>query len=190
MENVPPPEALDMSHPSRLIRHRLQAILAGQTIAESRIFTNRDAPIAAPLKLGPVLLIYDRLEDSEIFEEAPRQYLHHLRVGIELVVPDMAAGDHDDMVDDLAHQVRLILYKDRSLRGCAEDVTLEETEGSETHQGETLVGSKRQTWKIDYLETALEGDPTDCRPLEAVTVEWRFPPPDGSDLHAQDEIAP
>jgi hypothetical protein len=107
-----------MSTQRKKIRQAIKALLLDNTPAGARVWTNRPNPLSqrpgqqsASSQL-PAILIYTRSEDSEVFNESPRQYKRTVEVVVEIAAA--MNDDIDDTLDDYAQTVEnLILLDDR-----------------------------------------------------------------------------
>jgi len=181
----------------KVIRRELARVLDGNTVAGSRISTNRSVP--AWTGALPAIGIFARSETIEVLNEAPRIYVRALRIGIELFVERGTANGEpiDDQVDDLAAQVEALVLPrlqlpELELDGLVMHPPRSGFEGVETeddYEGETLLGAARLTFVFAYLTEVLEGEEEDLDRLKTVAVDWDFAPPDG-ELEASDAIHP
>lgn len=145
------------------IRKKVAEILRGNTDAGNRVFPNASVP---PWEEElPVILIYPRSESVAKYAEAPREFERDLDLTIEIIAkgpetdedgnpPVDSAGNPkkalEDILDDIADQVEILMAKDETLQNTADDSILKSTEFEFESAGALPIGSARLTYGVTY----------------------------------------
>ena len=118
-----------MTYRRKTIRDQIKKLLAGQTDAGQRVYTNRSSPTwQEELNNGPVILIYTLNENVERYAQSPREYKRQLEVTVEIIAtgpeddtcPENCELLLDDILDMMAFQVDCYLLVTNTL-GCDEN---------------------------------------------------------------------
>ncbi len=141
-----------MAHQRKLIRAAAVAKLTGQTAVGSKVYANRIKPFVSNgwASQLPAIVVYTLDEQAEIYNAAPREYLRT----VQLVVEIQASADEalDDVLDDIAAQVELILLRDDTLSGTVNDLQLARSRMALKDEGETLIGACMLQFDAQYLD--------------------------------------
>lgn len=177
-----------MSHQRKKIRQAIAALLLNNTPAGDRVWTNRPNPLSqrpsqqsASSQL-PAILIYTRIEDSDVFNEAPRQFLRTVEVVVEIAE---AMNDAiDDTLDDYAETVERLILLDDSLgqdpdfpndpeERVASETRLVRSQMTIADGGEIPIGAAILTFEVDYhTYHPGEGQPDDLD--DFLTADIRY----------------
>lgn len=185
-----------MSLLRKYLRTEVANRLMGNTIAESRVTTNRGNAVWD--EEVPALAIYCRREDVEKLNTSPIRLRRACLIAVELYVGETKGKNISDQIDDLCEQVEQILLPAMHLPGTTEELELDSTDSGLQSveidvdaQGEALLGAARLTFLWVYYQNIDELDSVQNEDLglfERAFVSWDFPPPNG-DLEAVDDIA-
>lgn len=141
-----------MAHPRELIRKQAVALLLDATDAGASVYASRVAPLISNEWQSelPAIIVFTMDESSEIFNQAPREYLRK----VELVVEIHADGNGalDDTLDTLARQVERLLLMDDTLGGTANDLRYSRSRMVLLDQAEKLTGACRLIFEAEYLD--------------------------------------
>ncbi len=143
----------------KIIRKKIAQILTNQTDAGARVFPN--ASVLPGDEELPVILIYPRSENATLYAVAPRELERAVDVTIEIVAKgpeintDLQTPENDektleDILDDIADQVEVIMAKDETFGGLADDSILSNTEFEFESSGGSPIGSARLTYSVTY----------------------------------------
>lgn len=149
-----------MPHSRQLIRDALvSALVAGGTVAGSRVFPSRYIPIRR--SEIPALAVYlnDEDVDPTSWESAPVLYVREADVVIQGWVEATAGEDIDDLLDDLALEVEDVVAADDNIAGI-ERIRLSSTEKQVTVEGDRLTGILVIRYAARYSQYAVETAPT------------------------------
>ena len=167
-----------MSGQRKKIREAIKALLVNKTPSADRVWTNRPNPLS--LRPGqkstreqlPAILIYTKVEDAEVFNEAPREYLRTVEVIVEVAA---AMNDTiDDTLDEYAEQIEDIILEDDSLgqdpqypndprERVAAETRIIRTNLVIADGGEIPIGAAIITFEVDYYKYS-PGEPSTERP--------------------------
>lgn len=141
-------------HTRQAIREAVVNLLKGTsasrpTAAGERVFDSRFRNIF-PAEL-PCLIVYAMDETVEDRRSSPRMIDRSLSLAVDIFAE--ATDQVEDDLDALAEQVESVMSADETLGGLTYDCILSETEMSVVADGETLIGSARLTFIIEYEET-------------------------------------
>lgn len=183
-----------MSSKRKAIRKAIRNILLNKTEAKDRVFTNQSTP--SWVEDLPVILIYSRSEDNEVFNESPREWKRTVNMAIECIAvapesPNIGDSDEsparllDDLLDDIADKIELELSRDDTLNCTADDINLSSTEFDFEGDGQMPVGSVRLIYQVTYYTNVpanidLQPEVSD---YEQAGVEWNV----GHDNESPDE---
>ena len=190
---------------AKAIRHSIASALKGKTIAGNRVVEQRNEPIRPDVEGGPVLSVFTLDEDAQVQIDGPqRTYRVALELAVELFLEerptaDPTAGAADNRVDDLSAQVFCVVepciakLEGTPIDGAPHALDLnpsesvyDRTDVGFDSKGRQIAGSARMVWTVTYARSVpLQNEEID---LEAVSIAWDFPPPDG-ETDAGDEIA-
>lgn len=180
-----------MSGGAMRIRH---AVVAGlkleATAAGDRVYANRLRPVWN--ESLPAILVFTRDESPiELFQVSPRIYRRVLRLAIVAVAQEDGPVAIDDRLDLLAAEIegfafrdpyfglRALGFPDIELEGAVLD-QVEHVVLADEKKPDRKIQGQRITFRVPFLDPAIEGDPADCRDLTVVGIEWRIKP--GDDL--------
>lgn len=151
----------------KLVREAIRGVLMNRTVAGASVFKTRMTAIRP--KEYPVIGIYTPLEliDQDSIETAPRVYMCFLTVMIETALDGptptattpIPANPIDDLVDDLAQQIKELLFADRTLGGLVYDLWLVQTENAVNVDGDVPLGGFRMTLTARYEVPEFDHDP-------------------------------
>lgn len=171
------------------IRHAVVAGLKAEaTAAGDRVYGNRLRPLWN--ESLPAILVFTRDESPiELFQVSPRIYRRVLRLAIVVVDQEDGPPAIDDRLDLLASAVESFAFRDPyfGLRSLAfpdielEGAVLDQVEHVlmvDEKKPERKVQGQRITFRVPFLDPAIEGDPADVRDFTGVGVEWRLKPGD------------
>lgn len=103
----------------KLIRSTLRDFLKGKTDAGDNVFTNTAS--ASWSEQLPLIAIYARSEDVELFAVSPREYKRTLHLMIEVIVQGAESADPaqevaaEDALDDILAQIEKAIAPDETL---------------------------------------------------------------------------
>ncbi len=183
-----------MSSQRKAIRTALvSALIAANTAAGARVYASRVVDWAR-IEL-PAIGVYFEREAVEVFEEAPRRYLHTAELRIECVAQLASVGGPnskkvpqllEDALDDLGDEVLQVLFRDPEVAETCRDSRLIGGEITVSKDGALHIGAFVQRWEVEFLTEAPAPVP-DLDDLEVASVEWDLGPPDEV-IEAVDEI--
>lgn len=170
------PFSLGDKHERREIRDAVVAALTGKTVAESRIYKSRRAPI--PTAKLPALCVYTDSEtvDPATVSTAPRELKRILTLVVEgWISADGANADQlDDLFDALALEIETAIDLDDSLGGTVFWCAPAATEFGVTVEGSRPMGCVHIEFTAVYhseLRTGTQDDERDN--LDAIDVKTR-----------------
>lgn len=189
----------------RLIREKFTEILKGQTSVGERVFSNPSAPTWA--EELPVILIRTLTESSEMYGQAPREYMRTLQIMVEIIVEGGEDGlcpstDDDgqpcqtfveDKLDDIAHEIEDALFLDTTVGDTASDLMPVSAEFDFVAEGASPIASARMIYNVVYYEllpASLDKVPG-IADFKTANVSWKVghdnEPPDDI-IEAKDKI--
>lgn len=141
----------------------------GKTIAGKNVKASRSIP--TDIADLPVILIYLKNEDVEIFDESPRRYRRLANFSVECI----AVGDNDDDADNnaelLVKEVEDALAIDETLGCLLSDSWLGNVNFQSEADGQSPVAAGVLTFNAEYFQ---ESSPKDNAPDFLRTgVEWQ-----------------
>lgn len=162
-----------MAHPRQLIRKQAVAVLLGATNAGASVFASRVRPFISNSWQSdlPAICVFTMDETSEIFNQAPREYLRR----VELVVEIHADGNDalDDTLDTLARQVERVLLMDDTLGDTVNDLQYVRSRMVLLDQSEQLTGACRLIFEAEYFDRHPDDLFNESLPdLNTVTTEY------------------
>jgi hypothetical protein len=181
----------------KAIRKKIVELLkAGNTKAQDRVYPNYAIPSWE--ENLPVILVYNRDEEIEKFNQAPRELKRDVQFVMEIIEKgsdndeDLAPGvdSLSDKLDDLCEQVEAIFDADETLGGTTDDSILTNMQFTYEGEGNRPTASARLTYMVTYVRHTL--DNADTLPdLEQTNVDWKVGHHDSApadDIEAKDEI--
>lgn len=140
-----------MPHQRQLIRHAVQAQLAGQTAALTRVLRMKRTPWKA--NQLPGISVYTLEESVDQARTLPRELDRTLQLKVEgaLVLTD----DIDDALDALALEIENAIHADPTFGETAEDSYLAATDIVIDAAAEQPVGSVILTYNVRYYTQAV-----------------------------------
>jgi len=128
------------------------------TDAKDQVFTSQTTP--SWVDDLPVILIYTRSEDVEVFNEAPREWKRMVNFVIEVLAKgpeepnqeDVTAETEflDDVLDKITSQIECELSRDDTLNMTADDINLSSVEFAFEGEGQVPLGSARLIYQVTY----------------------------------------
>ena len=168
----------------KAIRKAIAAILKNKTDAKEKVFSNQTTP--SWVEDLPVILVYTRSEDVEVFNEAPREWKRVTNFVVEVIAvgpeepnqEDVSSGNCkflSDILDDIAHQVECELSRDDTLGGNADDINLSSTEFAFEGEGSQPLGSVRLIYAVTYYTDAPASidKQQGVSDFEGANVDWK-----------------
>lgn len=141
-----------VSHPRTAIRKKAVELLMGNTGVGASVYVSRVAPFIVNDwdNQLPAISVYTMDEAGEIHNAAPREYRRTVQLAVE--IQGEADEALDDVLDEIARQVELILLRDDTLDGTASDLRYSQTQMVLREQGKTVIGACRIIFDADYLD--------------------------------------
>lgn len=183
-----------MSSQRKAVRTALvSALVAANTAAAARVYASR--VVEWDRVELPAVGVYFEREAVEVFEEAPRRYLHTAELRIECVAQLASAGGPnskkvpqqlEDALDDLGDQVLQVLFRDPEIAETCRDARLVGGEVAVRKDGALHIGAFIQRWEVEFFTEAPAPVP-ELDDLEGVGVRWDLAPPDEV-IEAEDSI--
>jgi hypothetical protein len=176
-----------MSLERKAIREAVAGLLLGKTNAGAKVYTDRTRPLEfADL---PCLVVWTKAEKSEIFNQAPREYMRTLVVSVQIfATADDGAVDQLDLISEQVEQVigqnDLLTFNGENT---ACDTRIIGGEGEYTSEGEQLLGWWRIDIEADYRKYSPSEISENLGDLEGVDIKYDCAPADGR-LEAEDQI--
>lgn len=170
-----------MAKTRKAIRKKLIAILKGKTSAEDRVYDNPSIP---PWEENlPVINIYNRNEDADLYAQAPREYKRTVMFAIECHAsgPDQSEQLPEgtpllsDILDDMCEAIEAAIERDDSLGDEVDESLLTSIQFATEGEGNQPNGSARLLYAVTYYRMApLSIDKQDgVSDLEEVNAEWK-----------------
>lgn len=173
-------------HPRAVIRRAVRSLLAGETVAGSRVEATRIAPYRR--QELPAIGVYTLEEtvDGESALTAPRELTRELKLEIAgWVTPGSSV---DDAMDALALQIEQAMEADPTLGGVAGDSILVSTTTGLQGEGEQLMGLVTLEYSVTYRTDVLELAEGSGEFLTADVLFNLRPPEPPEDDSAHDEL--
>jgi len=197
-----------MSLKRKAIRKAIGDILKVQnagvyvTDAQDRVFTSQTTP--SWVEDLPLILIYTRSEDVEIFNEAPREWKRMVNFVIEVIAKgpeepnliDVNATTEflDDTLDKITSQVECELSRDDTLNATADDINLSSVEFAFEGDGQFPIGSARLIYQVTYYTSVPDSidKQAGVTDLTGADIDWHVghdnEAPDLTNTEAQDSV--
>jgi hypothetical protein len=139
-----------MTAERKAIRLHVANLLKDKTAAGEKVFASRAFPVWD--QELPVVLVYTNAEQSEILNEAPREY----RRTVRLVVEALAKADQgvDDILDDMAEAIEQAMALDDTLAGKATDCRVSQVDLEVVDGGEKAIAALRLSYDVQYVKLA------------------------------------
>lgn len=192
----PPLQPAALSSRAR-IRGAVRAVLMNHTAAGDRVYLNRSE--AWSRDEFPAIGLYYAPDRGQIANDAERQYLRTLELGVEVIVArrlgfevgsnavgDAIAFSESDELDDLCDQVERSLLADVSLGGIAADLLLIRTDMDFDARGERVLGAARIVFNLSYFEPVVERSVLLARDFRTLHAEWKVPAPQSTPTASDD----
>ena len=170
-------------HPRTRIRQYVVAKLkAAATDAAERVHSERVDPLQASDGWElPALNVFTRDESADEWAKSPRTLRRVVELAIDIVADGKTA---EDLIDEIAKVVEVIVGADITLGQWADDVILRSTETSFDGSGAKKFGAARLVFSVTY-GTEVSVEPTDL--LSRIQNEWNFSHPDAQ-AEAEDVV--
>lgn len=160
-----------MSLQRKLIRKEAVAILLNQIPAiGARVYSNRrTALFDAEL---PLIGVYDDGEASvSIAADAPREYKRTVSLKFEIVAEDSSETALEDVLDDVAHALEQILFRNDTLNKKSTGSRLVKVEKEFSIEGKKVIGACLVSFEVDYYVDAPEAATDNFPAYEEAGVE-------------------
>jgi hypothetical protein len=144
----------------KTIRKKIIALLKDATAAEDRVYPNASIP---PWEKNlPVILVFNRNEDADLYATAPRELKRMVQFAVEIHAagPDESellppeVDSLSDILDDIAEQVEDVFNADDTLGGLADDSILSSTIFDYEGAGNQPIGAARLVYTVTYYRAA------------------------------------
>jgi hypothetical protein len=147
-----------MTAARQLIRERVRDVLRdGGTRAGTNVESNRPNPVsmsAQPESAStqlPIIIVYTRKVDSEIFDESPRRYRNRAEVVVECALHVTDETAIDDELDAFEHEVCNAILVDDTLAGTVNDIQLKSSSSTLDAEGARIVGAVIITFEAEFF---------------------------------------
>lgn len=170
-----------MPHQRTLIRKAVVAMLesegvkiAAGTPREQVVpwFENRvEAVFRDEYPLGIVYTFDERNDTDHTRQTAPRETRRTLELVVEVGQRYVKETDLDDQLDDVALQVERALHRDDTLQCTAADCVYSRTEFSILPVGNTVIGTIRIFFDVEYYEDAPKAEDVTLGPFDGADVQ-------------------
>jgi len=176
-----------VSSQRKKIRKAIQSILKNKTLAEGRVYTNQST--ASWAEDLPIILIYARSEDLDVFNEAPKEWKRTINWAIEVIakgpedpIEDDGCDLLEDIIDDIAEKIECELSRDDTLNCTVDEVNLASVEFAYEGDGETPIGSARLIYQTTHYTSAPESidKQANVTDFKSAEIDWSVGH-DGSD---------
>lgn len=171
----------------RSLKEKISEFILDKTEAGGSVFISRAIP--TDIHDLPVILIYMKNEDVELFDESPRRYKRTASVVIECISSGVDDSDADDKVEKIAAQVEDLLTKDETLDCLADDTWLGNINFQSEADGQSPVAAAVLTFNVQYFREPISEQ---CLPDYLRSgVEWQVGHHDESSdetIDAEDEF--
>jgi hypothetical protein len=169
-----------MSEQRKLIRHEVVAILTGQIAAVgARVFASRKAVLFHD-ELPCIAVYTDGENPPTLISDGPREYGRTCRLKIEIVADGANEISVEDQLDDIAHQVEQILFRNDTLNSKCTRSQLGEVTNGYSVDGEKVIGACSIAFDVSYPQLAPDPATDNLPAFETAGVELAAgPTPDG-----------
>ncbi len=167
-----------MSLQRKLIRKEAVAILLNQIPAVgARVYGNRRTAMTSDEL--PLIGVYDDGEASiTLAADAPREYRRVVSLNFEIVAEDSSEVALEDTLDDIAHAIEQIFFRNDMFNGKANTSTLVKVEKEFGIDGRQVVGACKLTFEVVYHVDAPEAATDNLPALTETGVEIDTAPVD------------
>jgi hypothetical protein len=135
-------------HQRQIIRTAIQTILLGETSAGDRVYRARF--VGFRKNELPAIGIYFLRENSDFRNSAPREYERRATIAIEGIVR-CVDNQPDDIVDNLAEQIEILMDADPTLSGSVSDSFLTASEMEFFENGDQHIAAIRLSYDAKYF---------------------------------------
>jgi hypothetical protein len=155
----------------KLIRKEAVAILLNQIPAiGARVFSNRRTAIFDSEL--PLIGVYDDGEPSiTTTADGPREYKRTVALKFEIVADDSSETVLEDVLDDIAHALEQIFFRNDTLNKKSTGSRLVKVEKDFSIEGKKVIGACTVTFEIDYYVDAPEAASDNFSAFEEAGVE-------------------
>ncbi len=164
-----------MASKRKEIRIEVVALLS---VSGSVVWNSQDVPIynsrAIPFWTVqlPAVAVYTLEESADHEETAPREYKRKLQLVTQIIAEIPDSGSIDDMLDDIAEQIELVLFKNQIINNKADDSYLINTTINHRDEGEKLFAAASLIWEIEYRTDAPPAlGPPDVEDLDTSNIQ-------------------
>ena len=171
----------------RSLKEYLANTLKGKTIAEDKVRVSRAIP--NNIEDLPVINIYLKNEDVEVFDESPRRYKRVANFSVECINVGNTDDEADESVEFMVRQVEDALAIDETLGRQVSDSWLGNVNFQSDFESQSPVAAATLLFNVEYF---VEASPkTDAPDFLRTGVDWQVGHHDESSddvIDAQDEL--
>lgn len=133
-------------HKRQEIRERIVEALKGRTCAEDKVFTNRGRSFFQTEL--PSITVYTESETSQILNPPHASLKRTMRLVVEAAAVQKSHIDNE--LDDLCAEIEEVLKPSTRFDGLVQSIVLSGTEIGLAEKGESMLGSARLTFDVEY----------------------------------------